>query len=132
MCRIRFLATFGAAKLRQRRRAKLDQAQFVLRLAEAGDAAAVTAVVRAAYSKWTPVIGREPMPMRADYACSIKEHRIDVLLRDGRVAAVLETMDRPDYLWIESIAVTPELQGTGLGRLGQGGCGWPRWPRLRT
>lgn len=40
---------------------------FVLRLAEASDAAAVTAIVRDAYSRWVPVIGREPRPMRADY-----------------------------------------------------------------
>lgn len=89
--------------------------QFVLRLAQACDAAAVTTVVRAAYSKWVPVIGREPMPMRADYGRNIHEHRIDLLVADDRIVGVLETMNRPDHLWIENIAVTPELQGNGLG-----------------
>ena len=88
---------------------------FALRLGDANDAVAVTAVVRAAYSKWVPVLGREPMPMRADYERNIQQHRIEVLVRDGGVAAVLETIDRADHLWIENIAVSPELQGNGLG-----------------
>jgi GNAT superfamily N-acetyltransferase len=84
-------------------------------LAGANDAAAVTAVVRAAYAKWVPVIGREPMPMRADYERNIHEHRIDLLVANDRIVAVLETTNRPDHLWIENVAVTPELHGNGLG-----------------
>jgi GNAT superfamily N-acetyltransferase len=94
----------------------LGATQFLLRLAEASDAAAVTAVVRAAYAKWVPVIGREPMPMRADYERNIHEHRIDLLVATDRIVAVLETMNRPDHLWIENLAVSPELHGNGLGR----------------
>ena len=89
---------------------------FALRLADASDAAAVTTVVRAAYSKWVPVLGREPMPMLADYERKIEEHRVEVLTRNGDLAAVLETIDRPDHVWIENIAVSPELQRNGLGR----------------
>ncbi|RVC49448.1 GNAT family N-acetyltransferase, partial [Mesorhizobium sp. M00.F.Ca.ET.038.03.1.1] len=33
------------------------------RTAEAADAAAIRDIVRAAYAKWVPVIGREPLPM---------------------------------------------------------------------
>ena len=89
---------------------------FALRLAETRDAAAVTSVVRAAYSKWVPVLGREPLPMRADYERNIQDHRIEVLIRNGDIGAVLETIERPDHVWIENIAVSPELQGKGLGR----------------
>jgi GNAT superfamily N-acetyltransferase len=89
---------------------------FVLRRAEAPDAAAVTTVVRAAYSRWVPVLGREPLPMCADYERNIQDHRIEVLIRNGEVAAVLETIDRPDHVWIENIAVSPQWQGKGLGR----------------
>jgi GNAT superfamily N-acetyltransferase len=89
---------------------------FDLRPAEAGDAAAVTAVVRAAYSKWVPVIGREPMPMRADYERNIDDHRIDVLVGNGSVVALLESMERSDHLWIENLAVSPQWHGNGLGR----------------
>lgn len=49
-------------------------------------------------------------------ARNINEHRVDVLVRDGHVAAVLETIGRPDHLWIENVAVSPDLQGNGLGR----------------
>ena len=37
-----------------------------LRRAVADDAAAVRVLTREAYAKWVPVIGREPLPMRAD------------------------------------------------------------------
>lgn len=37
-----------------------------LRPAEPADATAIRDIVRAAYAKWVPVIGREPLPMRAD------------------------------------------------------------------
>jgi N-acetylglutamate synthase-like GNAT family acetyltransferase len=88
---------------------------FLLRLAEVGDAAAVKAVVRAAYSKWVPVIGREPMPMRADYERNILEHRVDLVVANDQIVAVLETMNRSDHLWIENVAVTPALHRNGLG-----------------
>lgn len=38
-----------------------------LRRATAADAANVRALARAAYAKWVPLIGREPIPMTADY-----------------------------------------------------------------
>ena len=40
-----------------------------------GDADAVRSLVRSAYAKWIPVIGREPKPMGADY-----EHAVSTIL----------------------------------------------------
>jgi ribosomal protein S18 acetylase RimI-like enzyme len=87
-----------------------------LRRAGPADAAAVRALVRAAYAKWVPLIGREPRPMQADYALAVQQHRIDLLHRDGALAALIETRAEPDHLWIENVAVAPECQGQGLGR----------------
>ncbi len=89
---------------------------FVFRRAVIGDAASVTALVRAAYAKWAPVIGREPMPMRVEYERTILDHHLEVLVHAGAVVAVLEVIDRPEHLWIENVAVSPALQGKGLGR----------------
>jgi len=59
---------------------------MVLRPAVAEDAAAIRSLTREAYSKWVPVIGREPKPMQADYAEAVRNHRIDLLYLEGRLA----------------------------------------------
>ena len=89
---------------------------MTLRRAEAGDAAAVRQLTREAYAKWVPLIGREPKPMQADYGEAIREHRIDLIDRDGQLAALIETIAEPDHLLIENVAVSPAFQKRGLGR----------------
>ncbi len=85
------------------------------RRAVEADAAAVGAITRAAYAGWVPLIGREPMPMRADPLVAIRAHRVDLLERDGRVLAVLETKVAEDHLWVENLCVAPDCQRRGLG-----------------
>ena len=89
---------------------------LVLRRAVAADAAAVQALTRQAYAKWVPLIGREPKPMQADYERAVREHRIDLALLGGALAGLIETIDRPDHLLIENVAVAPAFQGRGVGR----------------
>lgn len=84
--------------------------------ATAEDADAIRALTRDAYAKWVPVIGREPLPMRADYAAAVREHRIDLLRLEGRLVALIEMIPKPDHLLIENVAVAPGFQGRGLGR----------------
>ena len=86
------------------------------RRATAADAAAVRALTREAYSKWVPVIGREPKPMTADYDAAIRDHRIDLLCEGERIVALIETIAEPEALLIENVAVSPACQGRGLGR----------------
>ncbi|MGF9567332.1 GNAT family N-acetyltransferase [Neorhizobium sp. JUb45] len=73
-------------------------------------------IVRAAYAKWVPVIGREPIPMTVDYAEAIVTNRIDLLENAGVVVGVIETILRDDHLYIENVAVRPEFHGQGYGR----------------
>lgn len=40
--------------------------EVTMRTALPEDAIAIRALVRAAYARWVPVIGREPRPMQAD------------------------------------------------------------------
>ena len=86
------------------------------RPALAQDAPAIRDLVRAAYAKWVPLIGREPMPMQADYDRAVAEHQFDLLHADGRLVGLIETILHPDHLWIENVAVHPECQGQGHGR----------------
>lgn len=92
-----------------------DLAPTALRRATPADAEEIRAITRAAYARWVPVIGREPLPMQADYHEALRKHRFDLLLRGLQIIALIETDLREDHLWIENIAVRPEEQGHGLG-----------------
>lgn len=90
--------------------------EVTMRTARADDAVAVRALVRAAYARWVPVIGREPRPMQADYETAIRDHRFDLIEEAGQLVALIETEARPDHYWVENLAVLPAAQGRGLGR----------------
>lgn len=87
-----------------------------MRIAQPYEADAITALARAAYARWVPVLGREPRPMLADYRAAFATFRFDVIETDGRIVASLQTQPREGHFWVESIAVAPELQGQGVGR----------------
>lgn len=89
---------------------------ITIRSAVPSDAVAIRALVRAAYAKWVPVLGREPLPMQADYDAAIRQHRFDLIEEAGQLVALIETEARPDHYWIENVAVLPEAQGRGFGR----------------
>jgi GNAT superfamily N-acetyltransferase len=86
-----------------------------LRRATAADAADVRALTRAAYAKWVPLIGREPLPMTADYDRAVADHVIDLWEEDGGLVALIEVVPKADHLLIENLAVRPDQQGKGLG-----------------
>jgi ribosomal protein S18 acetylase RimI-like enzyme len=92
----------------------MDEA-MEMRLGRPEDAAAIRDLTREAYAKWVPLIGREPMPMVADYDEAVKHHRFDLLYVGGVLAALIETVDEGDQLLIENVAVRPAFQGRGLG-----------------
>jgi ribosomal protein S18 acetylase RimI-like enzyme len=89
---------------------------IAFRSARPDDVQAIRDLTRAAYAKWVPVIGREPLPMTADYEKAVREHEFDLLCLDGEIAALIETMLASDHLFIENVAVSPEHQGKGFGR----------------
>jgi GNAT superfamily N-acetyltransferase len=88
-----------------------------IRPAVSADAEAIRELTRTAYAKWVALIGREPLPMQADYQRAVAEHTIDLLIDGDALVGLIETISRPDHLWIENVAVAPEWQGRGYGRL---------------
>jgi N-acetylglutamate synthase-like GNAT family acetyltransferase len=88
---------------------------FHLRRATPDDAAAVRVLVRAAYAKWVPIIGREPRPMTADYDHAVRNHIVDLLFVDDGLAAVIEMVVEPECVLIENVAVRPDQAGRGHG-----------------
>jgi GNAT superfamily N-acetyltransferase len=86
-----------------------------MRRAFPADAAQIRELTRAAYAKWVPMIGREPLPMTADYEAAVLAHRFDLLEIHDLLVALIETVDEGDQLLVENVAVSTEFQGRGLG-----------------
>ncbi|HEY7626739.1 MAG TPA: GNAT family N-acetyltransferase [Ilumatobacteraceae bacterium] len=86
-----------------------------IRTASADDLDQVVACVHAAYSKYVPLIGREPAPMLADYPTLIAAGFVHLAEdSDGMVGLIV--MWPEDGRWyIDNIAVRPNGQGRGVG-----------------
>jgi GNAT superfamily N-acetyltransferase len=87
-----------------------------VRRATERDVEAVRALTRAAYAKWVPIIGREPLPMTADYDRAIGDHIVDLLYLEARLIGLIEATVKDDHLFIVNVAVAPVEQGRGYGR----------------
>lgn len=88
-----------------------------LRRATYDDLAAVQEIVRAAYTHYIARIGREPGPLLDDYAALIAEECVYVAERDGVVQGLLVLIPQEDAMLLDNVAVAPEAQGSGIGRL---------------
>ena len=86
-----------------------------LRRAEPADAPMIRELSRAAYAKWVPVIGCEPIPMTADYDQAVRQHIIDLHEEGGELRGLIEMVIETEHLLIENIAVRPAQQGKGIG-----------------
>jgi ribosomal protein S18 acetylase RimI-like enzyme len=89
----------------------------MIRNARADEADAVRDVVFAAYQRHVAVIGTEPGPMLDDYAVRIATGQVWVLQDADGIAGVLVLEDCPDRFLLDNIAIRPERQGRGFGRL---------------
>ncbi|GLY95066.1 GNAT family N-acetyltransferase [Actinoplanes sp. NBRC 103695] len=91
--------------------------QVRVREAEAGDAEAVLGVVRGAFAKYVPRIGREPWPMGVDYGVPIGLGFCRVAEDGGRIVGVVVLEPADGYLHLDVIAVAAGAQGRGVGGL---------------
>lgn len=89
-----------------------------LRAATRDDLKAVQEIIRAAYAHYIARIGREPGPMLDDYGALIDAGHVHVAERDGAVQGILVLIPQEDdAMLLDNVAVAPEAQGSGLGRL---------------
>lgn len=88
-----------------------------IRIASRDDSEAIERISKAAYTKWISRIGREPLPMQVDYSMAISKHRFDVLEINGIIVGLIETVPKDGYLLIQNVAVSPDYQRKGVGRL---------------
>ncbi|NWF16546.1 GNAT family N-acetyltransferase [Pseudomonas reactans] len=89
----------------------------MMRPATADDAAAIEAIVQGAYSPYIERIGREPGPMLEDYRQLVQAAGVHVLENAGSVQGFIILLDDGDALLLDNLAVAPEAQGLGFGRL---------------
>jgi GNAT superfamily N-acetyltransferase len=87
-----------------------------IRPAAAEDVEAVETVVRDAYAPYVPRIGREPAPMRADYAALVDRELVWVAAAAHGVLGVLVVRPGDESVLLENVAVAPAWQGKGIGR----------------
>lgn len=95
----------------------MNEHDFNIRIASSDDVQVIETITKAAYSKWISRIGREPLPMQINYSIAISKHRFDLLEFDGDVIGFIETITGDGYMLIENIAVSPDHQRKGVGRL---------------
>jgi N-acetylglutamate synthase-like GNAT family acetyltransferase len=88
-----------------------------IRRATTADLADIQRLIDDAYTKYIERIGRPPAPMTADYAAALEHSRVWVLESGDAIVGALVTEDRADHLLLETVAVAPEAQGHGYGRL---------------
>jgi ribosomal protein S18 acetylase RimI-like enzyme len=89
----------------------------MIRKARTDEAGAVRDVVLSAYQRYVAVIGSAPGPMLDDYAARIAADQVWVQEDAGEIAGVLVLEDGPDYFLLDNIAIRPNRQGQGFGRL---------------
>ena len=86
-----------------------------IRPAGRNDARAVAGCVRASYAKYVERIGKEPAPMRRDYAAAIDAGETYVLVEGGELVGTIEARAEEDHLFVGNVAVRPDRQGEGFG-----------------
>jgi ribosomal protein S18 acetylase RimI-like enzyme len=87
----------------------------MIRPARPGEADAILALVRDAYGRWVERLGREPSPMRDDYARRIADGQAWILDDEGEIVGLVVLKDGPEALLIPNVAVAPAAQGKGYG-----------------
>jgi ribosomal protein S18 acetylase RimI-like enzyme len=87
-----------------------------IRRAISDDVDRIRAIARAAYVNYIPRIGREPVPMLADFAALIASGLIVVADDRTGIKGYMVGWPETDAYYIDNIAVDPQHQGKGLGR----------------
>jgi N-acetylglutamate synthase-like GNAT family acetyltransferase len=92
-----------------------DQETVVVRPATRADAGAMRELAAAAYGKYVDRIGREPVPMTADYDRIAESGRAWLAEHGNRVVGLLVVEPARDHLLVENVAVAPGSQGLRVG-----------------
>ena len=87
----------------------------MIRPATEADGDVVTAIATAAFEHYIPRIGLPPVPMLVDYPAAIRAGKVWVAVVDAAVAGFVLLENEPDALLLDVLAVSPAVQGRGIG-----------------
>jgi ribosomal protein S18 acetylase RimI-like enzyme len=87
-----------------------------IRAASAADVDVISAIARAAYSKYVPRIGQAPAPTLADFAAHVARDAVVVIETGGQARGFMIAWPETRAYFIDNIAIDPAAQGSGLGR----------------
>jgi GNAT superfamily N-acetyltransferase len=89
-----------------------------VRRARPDEAAAVGALVEAAFARHVAAVGRRPAPMDDDHAARIAagEQYVSDADDGSGLASSIVLVDHGDHLVVNNVAVAPAQQGRGRGR----------------
>lgn len=86
-----------------------------MRAATAADVPDVEAVVAAAFAPFVRRTGIRPAPLSVDWTTALLSEPVSVAVLEGRAVGVLLLRPQPDHVLIDTVAVRPEAQGSGIG-----------------
>lgn len=92
-----------------------DRGVVALRAATASDAVRLTEIAHAAYSVYLARMGVVPPPMTADFGALVDS--TTVAEHYGTVIGYVVVRREDDHVLVENLAVAPDSQGAGVGRL---------------
>jgi ribosomal protein S18 acetylase RimI-like enzyme len=87
-----------------------------IRPALAEEAAAIGALVQAAYGHYVERIGMRPAPMDDDYEARVRRGEAWVAVDGADLLGAIVLVRHSDHLSIDNVAVDPGRQGEGIGR----------------
>ncbi len=88
----------------------------MIREASHNDAPAARACVAAAFELYVERIGKPPAPMLLDFSAEIEKKHIWLADVRGKVVGVLVQYETRQGFYIDTVAVDPLYQGTGVGK----------------
>jgi GNAT superfamily N-acetyltransferase len=88
----------------------------LIREAIYSDAEVVKTCVVAAFDIYTERIGKPPAPMLLDFPAEIEARHVWLAESRGQVVGVLVQYETTQGFYIDTVAVNPHLQGTGVGK----------------
>lgn len=88
-----------------------------IRSARPEDVAAIADCARQAFGRYSAAIGRDPAPMRADFAAHVAAGEAHVAQDEsGALLGYVVVLPRADHLYLDALAVLPAAAGRGIGR----------------
>lgn len=91
-----------------------------IRLADPDDLEDIRRIARSAYAIYIPRIGREPAPMKADFASLVAADHLWVATSPGAARGIVGFVvgfPRDDHWHLSNVAVDRAAQGNGVGRV---------------